>query len=54
MKNQARVVVIGGGVVGCSILFHLTNFFLERCCPGGALGAYGRPHMACGRRLSYP
>jgi dimethylglycine dehydrogenase len=26
MKNQARVVVIGGGVVGCSILFHLTKF----------------------------
>ena len=26
MKNQARVVLIGGGVVGCSILFHLTKF----------------------------
>ena len=26
MKNQAWVVVIGGGVVGCSILFHLTKF----------------------------
>jgi dimethylglycine dehydrogenase len=26
MKKQARVVVIGGGVVGCSILFHLTKF----------------------------
>lgn len=26
MKNHARVVVIGGGVVGCSILFHLTKF----------------------------
>src|SRR5262245_19084731 len=26
MQTQARVVVIGGGVVGCSILFHLAKF----------------------------
>ncbi|MBT9369455.1 FAD-dependent oxidoreductase [Rhizobium sp. CSW-27] len=26
MKNHARVVVIGGGVVGCSVLYHLTKF----------------------------
>jgi dimethylglycine dehydrogenase len=25
MKNHARVVVIGGGVVGCSVLFHLAK-----------------------------
>ncbi len=25
MKTSARVVVIGGGVVGCSVLFHLTK-----------------------------
>jgi dimethylglycine dehydrogenase len=25
MQSQARVVVIGGGVVGCSILYHLTE-----------------------------
>ncbi|MGH6815017.1 MAG: NAD(P)/FAD-dependent oxidoreductase, partial [Hyphomicrobiaceae bacterium] len=25
MKNQARVVVIGGGVVGASVLYHLTK-----------------------------
>ncbi len=25
MKNTAQVVVIGGGVVGCSVLFHLTK-----------------------------
>jgi len=25
MKSQARVVVIGGGVVGCSLLYHLTK-----------------------------
>ena len=26
MESQARVVIIGGGVVGCSILFHLAKF----------------------------
>ncbi|MAG96975.1 MAG: FAD-dependent oxidoreductase [Alphaproteobacteria bacterium] len=26
MKSQARVVVIGGGVVGCSVLYHLARF----------------------------
>ncbi len=26
MKSHAKVVVIGGGVVGCSVLFHLTKF----------------------------
>ena len=25
MKTQARVVVIGGGVVGASVLYHLTK-----------------------------
>ena len=25
MKTTARVVVIGGGVVGCSVLYHLTK-----------------------------
>jgi dimethylglycine dehydrogenase len=25
MKNSAKVVVIGGGVVGCSVLYHLTK-----------------------------
>ncbi|MGN6451856.1 MAG: NAD(P)/FAD-dependent oxidoreductase, partial [Steroidobacteraceae bacterium] len=25
MKSQARVVVIGGGAVGCSALYHLTQ-----------------------------
>src|SRR3546814_9740041 len=25
MKSHAQVVVIGGGVVGCSVLFHLTK-----------------------------
>jgi len=26
MKSHAQVVVIGGGVVGCSVLYHLTRF----------------------------
>ena len=26
MKSHAKVVVIGGGVVGCSVLYHLTRF----------------------------
>ncbi|WP_350334450.1 GcvT family protein [Coralliovum pocilloporae] len=26
MKDKAQVVVIGGGVVGCSVLYHLTKF----------------------------
>jgi len=25
MKTNSRVVVIGGGVVGCSVLYHLTK-----------------------------
>jgi len=26
MKSHARVAVIGGGVIGCSVLYHLTKF----------------------------
>jgi dimethylglycine dehydrogenase len=26
MKTHAQVAVIGGGVVGCSVLYHLTKF----------------------------
>ena len=25
MKNHAQAVIIGGGVVGCSVLYHLTK-----------------------------
>jgi len=31
MEKHAKVVVIGGGVVGCSILFHLAKFGLKNC-----------------------
>ena len=34
MKTQARVVVIGGGVVGCSVRYHLTK-------AGGTAGVLG-------------
>ena len=31
MNNKAKVTIIGGGVVGCSILFHLSKFGLKDC-----------------------
>jgi dimethylglycine dehydrogenase len=31
MESQARVVIIGGGVVGCSILFHLAKLGWQDC-----------------------
>ena len=31
METHARVVIIGGGVVGCSVLFHLAKFGWKDC-----------------------
>ena len=31
MESHAKVVIIGGGVVGCSILFHLSKFGWKDC-----------------------
>ncbi|HEX7374483.1 MAG TPA: FAD-dependent oxidoreductase [Steroidobacteraceae bacterium] len=31
METQAKVVIIGGGVVGCSILYHLAKFGWKDC-----------------------
>ena len=31
MEKHAKVVIIGGGVVGCSILYHLSKFGLKEC-----------------------
>jgi len=31
METHAKIVIIGGGVVGCSILFHLAKFGLKDC-----------------------
>ena len=39
VKSQARVVVIGGGVVGCSVLYHLAKAGLDRRDADRALGA---------------
>jgi len=52
METQARVVIIGGGVVGCSILFHLAKFgwkdvvLLERSelTSGSSWHAAGQTH----------
>ena len=29
MKSHAQVVVIGGGVVGCSVIYHLTKLGMK-------------------------
>ena len=31
MQSHAKVIIIGGGVVGCSILYHLSKFGLKDC-----------------------
>ena len=31
METHAKAVIIGGGVVGCSILFHLAKYGLKDC-----------------------
>ena len=35
LPSHAKVVVIGGGVVGCSILFHLAKFGWKGCRASG-------------------
>jgi glycine/D-amino acid oxidase-like deaminating enzyme len=53
MKTTTRVAIIGGGVVGCSVLYHLTKLgwsdvmLLER----SELDLW--IHLACGRRFPY-
>ena len=33
MRTHAQAVVIGGGLVGCSILYHLAKLgWTDRCC----------------------
>ena len=39
MKSHAKVVVIGGGVVGCSVLFHLARAGWTDVVLLGAFGA---------------
>ena len=56
MKSHAQVVVIGGGVVGCSVIYHLTKFgmtdvvLIERSeLTSGSTwhAAGGFPHVEC-------
>ena len=32
MKDSAQAVVIGGGLVGCSVLYHLTKLGWKMSC----------------------
>ena len=32
MKTKTKVVVVGGGVVGVSALYHLSKKRMVRCC----------------------
>ena len=53
MKTHAQVVVIGGGVVGASVLYHLTKARLARRRAGRARGTHLRLHLACGGRHAH-
>ena len=49
--DHARVVIIGGGAVGCSTLYHLAQAGLDRLPAAGDERADLRLHLACGRQL---
>ena len=52
METHAKVVIIGGGVVGCSILFHLAKFGLKDCILLETKRINFRIIMACRRECS--
>ncbi len=58
MQNTADIVIIGGGVMGCSILYHLARrgaanpLLLERGVLGG--GSTGRSQAICRMHYSNP
>jgi hypothetical protein len=52
MKDSYRVVIIGGGVVGTSVLYHLAKFGWTGCLPSGTLGPDGGLQLARGGRVS--
>lgn len=58
MQNTADIVIIGGGVMGCSILYHLARrgaanpLLLERGVIGG--GSTGRSQAICRMHYSNP
>jgi len=46
MKSHTQVVVIGGGVVGCSVLYHLTKAgWRDVCWWSGDSSPQARPGM---------
>ena len=47
--TQARAVVIGGGIVGCSTAYHLGQAGLARRRPDRAAQAHLRQHLPCRR-----
>ncbi len=53
MKSHVKAVVIGGGVVGCSVLYHLAKRRLDRHHADRALGADLRLDLARRRRLPH-
>ena len=58
MRNSAEVVIIGGGVMGCSLLYHLArrgatqSLLLERSVLGA--GSTGRSQAICRMHYSNP
>ena len=53
MQSHAKVVVIGGGVVGCSILFHLAKFGLKDCVLLERKEPVSNTHLRAHETLSY-
>ena len=58
--DQAQVVVIGGGIVGCSVAYHLTQARLARRRPARAQAAHlghdlarGRPRHPAARHVQH-
>ncbi len=53
MKSHAQVVVIGGGVVGCSVLYHLTKLGWKDVVLIERSETDLRLHLACRRRHAH-
>ena len=52
MKSKAKVVVVGGGVVGVSALYHLAKKRFIRCCSCREKRINFRINLACSRPAS--
>ena len=53
LPEKAEVVIIGGGIIGCSIAYHLTKRGHERCRFTRTQTANLRDHMACSGASQY-